>query len=1169
MKRTMTHSKEILLQQVKTYFLVAYSHQLTDEEASSLANILSSKYVVPKLIDFAISASGGPHPNPDKNFVPEKIFQLWHILHPIMVSYNENHLLQVFCKGILYPYLLNINEDHALVLSVVFQKKSKANLGYTRFLYSSFLGHSEFEIARIYNETNPQLADRYYRSCIEHLTVARELDLRKENLLHNYGMVGVSHYLIAKSLSGAESQHHLFVAIENLESAERLGDKTTEHFKYLGDALLEHASENNDLSEYLRALDKLKQAYSQDPQDSNAIASLALCHLKVGIAKLYTHHDSGADHLDETARLSGMKHLDKAIRLYDFLLITFEGKKSYPDGAVQGRRGQAYLHLWYAKRDPKLLDNAIEDFQATRGQDFPFLWHHLLANALLERYFLSEDISELQEAKDLNDQNHSADNRDESHLKQRGRIYLTWAKNFADKEAYDIALKSFRGCYPSEDPEIQFYIGLVLAGRGILFSCEEDLREAIKWLETKSDLFEREESKIGILPKVYRVLAMNIHQKQLKESLTLLDKAIAMLQKKLLSNIGLLTNQEMAVYHDLIGGIYHDRYKISNLPEDINHAIVHFQQAYNLGMADTMFFGHFGHICLQLGKIIENLEDQSDLFEDAIKYLELSRRGGNEDASNYSELGEAYLRLYRIRKDRRLIKNALDMFLESFSRGNDSAENLGLIGDCYYRLSYFESSVAYLFKALEFKEKAREAGHESKEHLSVVGRINLLLYAKLENQNYFKNGIEFICEARKIDTTWPWPVCQLAEVIDRFPKMAQQLKSEGQIEESFFYPDDRVRQLFFENQSEELWLEGAKLAANLPEIKRKILGGKSKVYIVEDPHGLISSTYVFKPGDPYHKLPDGGLERLREEQERTMKMNQYVKQIGAKKFLVPTSVGIFSLDKTKLYAMRKTIGRSLNDLILYGSHRRCEEAIHNVIEFLALYHACNIVSEGDKEQAIKKSKKRLNRVRRAIEKTGLSMGVATKIINLTNPLFGVIRQLPLVEKKDAHPNNWIVTEKGEIVMIDLEKPEPQTEFILFELVQLIEDLPYLPWDQGGWQKRKALIEEYLDHYDKFLELKSIPSVSISPDLQVASYLSFTTLYALWGIGFAFTKEQRKGISSSSEIRWEKKEKHYFNLIDAVSHVWIKENIHFATPNWGHLLSLVEEVRKALYTFKAR
>lgn len=227
----MSYGKEILTQKIKTYFLVVYNHQLIDEEAISISTIFCSQGITSDLISFALGDKGGPQPNPDDNFDPEKIFGLWYVLHPITVRLKENHLLQVFCKGILCPYLLDINANNAMVLSKVFQRKSRANLEATQFFYSSFLGHSEFEMARSYNERNPELADRYYRRCIEHLMAARKLSLKEDP--YNYGMVGVSHYYVAQFLSGVEKQRHLSVSIENLESAERLGDKTTDHFKFL------------------------------------------------------------------------------------------------------------------------------------------------------------------------------------------------------------------------------------------------------------------------------------------------------------------------------------------------------------------------------------------------------------------------------------------------------------------------------------------------------------------------------------------------------------------------------------------------------------------------------------------------------------------------------------------------------------------------------------------------------------------------------------------------------------------------------------------------------------------------------------------------------------------------------------------------------------------------
>src|SRR5215203_3075419 len=103
------------------------------------------------------------------------------------------------------------------------------------------------------------------------------------------------------------------------------------------------------------------------------------------------------------------------------------------------------------------------------------------------------------------------------------------------------------------------------------------------------------------------------------------------------------------------------------------------------------------------------------------------------------------------------------------------------------------------------------------------------------------------------------------------------------------YPNPSVWQKFLKKDSYSLWVEGATLSAKRPETKRNILGGKSEAYVEDDPHGLLSATFVFKPPIKKENIPlRRRIARLREERERTVQLTRYLNDIGDNRFLVPT-----------------------------------------------------------------------------------------------------------------------------------------------------------------------------------------------------------------------------------------------------------------------------------------
>jgi hypothetical protein len=72
--------------------------------------------------------------------------------------------------------------------------------------------------------------------------------------------------------------------------------------------------------------------------------------------------------------------------------------------------------------------------------------------------------------------------------------------------------------------------------------------------------------------------------------------------------------------------------------------------------------------------------------------------------------------------------------------------------------------------------------------------------------------------------------------------------------------------------------------------------------------------------------------------------------------------------------------------------------------------------------------------------------------------------LPLVTKKDAHPDNWLIDQDGRVVMIDLEAQSPVP--ILLELVLLVDDAPLLDPNEDGFERRLEIAHAYLERLEQ-------------------------------------------------------------------------------------------------------
>ena len=86
-----------------------------------------------------------------------------------------------------------------------------------------------------------------------------------------------------------------------------------------------------------------------------------------------------------------------------------------------------------------------------------------------------------------------------------------------------------------------------------------------------------------------------------------------------------------------------------------------------------------------------------------------------------------------------------------------------------------------------------------------------------------------------------------------------------------------------------------------------------------------------------------------------------------------------------------------------------------------------------------------------------------QVERLALQLWERVSDVPLVGKRDAHAENWLIPARSSqrwVALVDLET-RAWTPMV-FEVAQFLEDFPLLPVTDGGWQQRLNLAHTYLD-----------------------------------------------------------------------------------------------------------
>ncbi|WP_169736532.1 RNA 2'-phosphotransferase [Promicromonospora kroppenstedtii] len=338
-----------------------------------------------------------------------------------------------------------------------------------------------------------------------------------------------------------------------------------------------------------------------------------------------------------------------------------------------------------------------------------------------------------------------------------------------------------------------------------------------------------------------------------------------------------------------------------------------------------------------------------------------------------------------------------------------------------------------LRRVVELRGGGRHLSGLKDERSVLLGaRDALLLAAVLERPQDRSHQLEVLIKMSVQDPTAPAPVLL----------MAQDVEAHGPAQVTGLLPADTAEyaQLLRDGLSTELFAIAAGRVMQSADLVESPLGGRSEVKTVGDYYGLVSQNFTIK---------EVREEALRREAERINYLKDAIRDGGlADQFLVTEHLVDFEAGPGRRSSVRRFVpGTPAAAAVELAPESQRPALLERVADCLAFMNRVEQASGVGVRKELKSKE----------------VGWWLRAIGVDDPLrafedwWSFVEHVDIVRRRDAHLDNWVLTEDGRVLAIDLEAVGSRP--MGYELAQVTDDSPVL--GHGDWTSRRAVFDRYV------------------------------------------------------------------------------------------------------------
>lgn len=250
----------------------------------------------------------------------------------------------------------------------------------------------------------------------------------------------------------------------------------------------------------------------------------------------------------------------------------------------------------------------------------------------------------------------------------------------------------------------------------------------------------------------------------------------------------------------------------------------------------------------------------------------------------------------------------------------------------------------------------------------------------------------------------------------------------------------RLIELSIKGDSSQLWNLAAKSALKNANLTQIDLGGRSGVQTVGDYYGLVSEKLTYK------QMDRRSFERA---SSRAIRIKDYLETHGySKEFGVSLNLSAMEKNASVIVARRYIQGSPLMELFAKVAYDKRLQLTIKTAKYLALINKAE--SELSTGIGVRKQLK-TKEVGRFLKTCGIPNSK-----DIFDKWWDVVKDAPMVTRRDSHLDNWLLDKDGRIIAIDLEATGSRP--FGYDLAQITDDHGYFKAED--WDSRKQIFNAY-------------------------------------------------------------------------------------------------------------